>query len=173
LLGCTGLGLILDAPIDTCMSEMTSFGRMFAAGVGGVFVSCLAAAGMGLLILASALSGFSDVCSSSGGGCGGGGTSLVVSLVVLAMVGIALSAGTIRVLLGRRGRGMTTLLLIAGGLLFAGTTTLLTASIVVGHVITGGAGALWLPLGLLAAICYLYLWSHAMTGAVNRRVGLR
>jgi len=151
------------------MGEMTSFGRMFAAGVGGVFVSCLAAAGMGLLILASALSGFGDVCDSSGGGCGGGGTSLVVSIVVLAMVGIALSSVTIRVLLGRRGRGMTTLLLIAGGLLFAGTTTLLTASIVVGHVITGGAGAFWLPLGLLAAMCFLYLWSRALTDAVNRR----
>ncbi len=155
------------------MSEMTSFGRMFAAGVGGLFVSCLAAAGMGLLILASTLSGFSDVCDNSGGGCGGGGTDLVVSLVVLAMVGIALSAGTIRVLLGRRGRGMTTLLLTAGGLLFAGTTTLLTGSILVGHAITGGAGGLWLPLGLLAALCFLYLWSHAMTGAVNRRVQVR
>src|SRR3954462_11817796 len=98
------------------MREMTSFGRMFAAGVGGVFVSCLAAVGMGLLILASALSGFSDS--------GGGGTS-VVPLTVLGVVGIALSAGTIRVLLGRRGRGMTTLLVIAGGLLFAGTTTLM------------------------------------------------
>jgi hypothetical protein len=144
------------------MSEMTSFGRMFAAGVGWGFVSCLAAVGMGLLILASALSGFSDS--------GGGGTSLVVPLTVLGVVGIALSAGTIRVLLGRRGRGMTTLLVIAGGLLFAGTTTLMAGSIVVGHAITGGAGGLWLPLGLLAAMCFLYLWSRAMTDAVNNRV---
>jgi hypothetical protein len=68
---------------------------------------------------------------------------------------------------------MTTLLLIAGGLLFAGTTTLLTGSIVVGHAITGGAGGLWLTFGLLAALYFLYLWSHAMTGAVNKRVHVR
>src|SRR5689334_10923865 len=113
------------------MGEMTSFGRMFAAGVGGVFVSCLAAAGMGLVILASVLSWLGVVCDRRGCRCGAVGSMLVVSHEVVTMVGVVLSAVTFRVLIGRRGRGMTPLLMIAGGLLFAGTITLLTASIVV------------------------------------------
>ncbi|MDX6522628.1 MAG: hypothetical protein QOI17_141, partial [Gaiellales bacterium] len=86
-----------------------------------------------------------------------------------AVLGVALSAGAIRVLLGRRGRGMTKLLLMAGGVLLTGTVILLGGSIVIGHAITGGAGALWLPLGLIAVLVYLYFWTGAMTRLANGR----
>ena len=64
---------------------------------------------------------------------------------------------------------MAKLLLIAGGLLLAGTMTLLVGSIAVGHAITGGAGALWLPVGLIATLAYLCLWTGATTRLANRR----
>lgn len=149
------------------MSEMISFERMLVAGIGGLFVSCLSATVAGILILASALSGMGDSCRD--GGCGSDGLTLVVALAGAAVLGVALSAGTIRVLLGRRGRGMMKLLVMAGGLLLTGTVILLAGSIVIGHAITGGAGALWLPLGLVAALVYLYFWTGAMTRVANRR----
>jgi hypothetical protein len=64
---------------------------------------------------------------------------------------------------------MMRLLLLAGGLLLTGTIILLDGSIFIGSAITGGAGALWLPLGLLAALIYLCFWTGAMTRLANRR----
>jgi hypothetical protein len=116
---------------------------------------------------ASALSGAGDGCRD--GGCGDSGVQLVIALTLVAVAGIALSAGTVRVLLGRRGRGMAKLLVISGGVLLVGTMLLLAGSIFIGHAFTGGAGALWFPLGLLAAVVFLVVWTRSMTRLVNVR----
>ena len=146
---------------------MIPFGRMFVAGLGALFVSCCTAGTAALLVFASALSGTGDGCRD--GGCGDNGVQLVIALTLVAVAGIALSAGTVRVLLGRRGRGMAKLLVISGGVLLVGTMLLLAGSIFIGHAITGGAGALWFPLGLLAAVVFLVFWTRGMTRLVNVR----
>jgi hypothetical protein len=64
---------------------------------------------------------------------------------------------------------MAKLLVISGGVLLVGTMLLLAGSIFIGHAITGGAGALWFPLGLLAAIVFLVFWTRSMTRPVNLR----
>ena len=106
---------------------MISFGRMFVAGLGALLVSCCTAGTAALLVLASALSGASDSCRD--GGCGNNDVQLVIALILVAVAGIALSAGTIRVLLGRRGRGIAKLLVVSGGVLLVVTMLLLAGDL--------------------------------------------
>jgi hypothetical protein len=147
------------------MRGMISPGRVFAAGAAGLFVSLVVAASAGLLLFASALGSLDD---SGGDGGNGDGTFQVAAVGLLVLiVGVVVCAGAIRLSLGGTGRGRRLLMLLTGSALFVGTLVLLGGAIVIRHAITGGAGVLWLPLGPIASLVYLFAWAAATTGFLS------
>ena len=145
---------------------MCSFSRMFAAGIAGALVGLLGLGAVGALVLASALSQMSDSCRD--GGCGSTASETAVAPLAVCVVGVTLCACTLRLVLGSAARGRWLLLGVAGGVLVLGTGLTLAGSVFVGHAITGGAGALWLPLGLAGTALYVRAWAKAMTGYTAR-----